>query len=105
MMIPSHLASGVVSSEYEEQSDNQHVSVTSVSTPAARVANMTQRTPAAPQYIGGVRVGQRVKHPSFGDGVVMKVEPSRDDAVITVVFPKQGIKKLLASLANLKIIK
>ncbi len=53
----------------------------------------------------GMKVGQRVKHPSFGDGVVMKIEPGRDDAVITVVFPQQGIKKLLASLAKLKVIK
>lgn len=105
MMIPAHLASGVMPSSFDSSEGTEVRSVATSATPSGRLDASVQRTHAAPPYSGGLRVGQRVKHPTFGDGVVMKIEPSRDDAVVTVVFPKQGIKRLLASLANLKTIK
>ncbi len=44
-----------------------------------------------------------VQHPSFGVGTVIESERTRDgDEQVTVAFPGVGIKKLLASLANLK---
>lgn len=44
-----------------------------------------------------------VQHPSFGIGTVIESERTRDgDEQVTVAFPGIGIKKLLASLANLK---
>ncbi|MHB1461881.1 MAG: ATP-dependent helicase [Armatimonadota bacterium] len=104
MMTPAHLASGVKPSAFDQQPEFTPEPV------FTRAADVMTSRPAKPVHqsapkTAGIRVGQRVKHPSFGDGVVMKVEPSRDDAIVTVVFPQQGIKKLLASLANLTIIK
>lgn len=59
----------------------------------------TGTAPAAPSRW---RVGMRVRHHKFGDGVIMQVEPTRDDATVTVVFPDQGIKRLMASVARLE---
>jgi len=42
--------------------------------------------------------GQRVKHPVFGEGVVIS---SKDD-IITIAFMKTGIKKISASFGSLK---
>jgi DNA helicase-2/ATP-dependent DNA helicase PcrA len=43
-----------------------------------------------------------VQHPSFGVGTVIESERTRDgDEQVTIAFPGVGIKKLLASLANL----
>ena len=51
----------------------------------------------------GFRVGQKVKHDTFGTGVVLKVEPLESDVQLSVAFPTpHGIKKLLQSFAKLK---
>ena len=51
----------------------------------------------------GFRPGQKVKHDSFGTGVVLKVEELENDVQISVAFPTpHGIKKLLQSFAKLK---
>ena len=50
-------------------------------------------------------LGERVKHPVFGEGVVSDVTPSgSNDQIVTVGFVGAGSKKLLASKANLVII-
>ena len=50
------------------------------------------------------RDGDRVRHPAFGDGTVVTSKLTRDDEEVTVAFPERGVKKLLASLANLEVI-
>ena len=47
--------------------------------------------------------GQKVRHKIFGEGSVVSSKLTRDDEEVTVAFPKQGIKKLMASLANLEV--
>ena len=47
--------------------------------------------------------GQKVRHKVFGEGPVVSSKLTRDDEEVTVAFPKQGIKKLMASLANLEV--
>lgn len=42
--------------------------------------------------------GQRVKHPTFGEGVVISVK----DDIVTVAFMKAGVKKLSAEFAELE---
>jgi DNA helicase-2/ATP-dependent DNA helicase PcrA len=46
-------------------------------------------------------VGNRVKHPNFGTGVVIEVEGSGDFARILVNFDKEGQKWLMESLSGL----
>jgi DNA helicase-2/ATP-dependent DNA helicase PcrA len=46
--------------------------------------------------------GDRVRHAAFGEGTVVTSKLTRDDEEVTVAFPQRGVKKLLASLANLE---
>jgi DNA helicase-2/ATP-dependent DNA helicase PcrA len=50
------------------------------------------------------RDGDRVRHPSFGEGTVVSSRLTRDDEEVTVAFPARGIKKLIASMAQLEFI-
>jgi len=50
------------------------------------------------------RAGTRVKHPSWGEGIVLDSKIQDNDEIVDVVFNSVGIKRLSASLANLKII-
>jgi DNA helicase-2/ATP-dependent DNA helicase PcrA len=50
------------------------------------------------------RDGDKVRHRAFGDGTVVTSKLTRDDEEVTVAFPDRGIKKLLASLANLELV-
>ena len=50
------------------------------------------------------RAGARVKHSSWGEGIVLDSKIQDDDEIVDVVFNSVGIKRLSASLANLKII-
>ncbi len=47
------------------------------------------------------RVGQRVKHGKFGEGVVIESKPDGNDEEVTIAFAKSGVKRVLASFANL----
>jgi DNA helicase-2/ATP-dependent DNA helicase PcrA len=48
------------------------------------------------------RAGMRVRHPSFGIGTVVSVEPGHDDAKLVVRFASVGQKKLMARFARLQ---
>jgi len=50
------------------------------------------------------RAGTRIKHPSWGEGIILDSKVQDDDEIVDVVFESVGIKRLSASLANLKII-
>ena len=51
---------------------------------------------------GGLRLGQRVMHAKFGEGVVLKLEGSGPNARIQVNFSEVGSKWLVAGYANLQ---
>jgi len=59
-------------------------------------------TPARPAREAAFRPGQRVKHARFGEGVVVESRVQGDDEELAVAFEKAGIKRLLASFANLQ---
>jgi len=54
--------------------------------------------PSEPQFA----VGQRVRHPLFGEGTVIESKVTNDDEEVKVAFPGKGIKTLLASFAKLQ---
>lgn len=66
------------------------------------------RAGAGPEIGSGPRPGvsfhpgQKVRHPKWGEGTVITCEPSGDDAMVTVAFDGQGIKKLMAGIARLE---
>jgi ATP-dependent DNA helicase UvrD/PcrA len=47
------------------------------------------------------RAGDRVTHPSLGEGMVVSSVVRDDDEEVTVAFPDRGVKKLMASFAKL----
>jgi DNA helicase-2/ATP-dependent DNA helicase PcrA len=49
-------------------------------------------------------VGMRVKHATFGEGIVMASKIDQDDEEVTIAFEDVGIKVLVASLAGLEIL-
>jgi DNA helicase-2/ATP-dependent DNA helicase PcrA len=51
---------------------------------------------------GGLRLGQRVRHQKFGDGVVLSVEGQGSNARVQVNFERQGTKWLMMGYANLE---
>jgi DNA helicase-2/ATP-dependent DNA helicase PcrA len=48
------------------------------------------------------RVGARVRHSKYGNGVVLRVEGAGDEAKLTVSFPGYGQKKFVAKFAALE---
>ena len=52
---------------------------------------------------GGVRPGTRVRHPTFGEGTVLSVEPLEDDTKLIVRFSSVGQKTLRAKFAKLQL--
>jgi DNA helicase-2/ATP-dependent DNA helicase PcrA len=59
----------------------------------------------APIIESKFRVGMRVKHPIWNDGIVLDSRMQDDDEIVDVVFESVGIKRLAASLANLTVVK
>jgi DNA helicase II / ATP-dependent DNA helicase PcrA len=68
-----------------------------VSRPLA-VGRFRPEEPAA----GGVRLGARVRHGKFGEGVILNVEGSGAHARVQVSFERQGTKWLMVQYANLE---
>jgi DNA helicase-2/ATP-dependent DNA helicase PcrA len=64
-------------------------------------------TRAKPLALSPVRhkSGQRVRHPQFGEGIVVESKMSGDEEEVIVAFEAVGIKRLAASVANLEILK
>ena len=69
--------------------------------PGARSRAHCARRPRAPSAapVQGRRPGQPRL---FGEGIVLKSEPTADDEEVTVAFPGKGTKTLLASFAKLR---
>jgi DNA helicase-2/ATP-dependent DNA helicase PcrA len=48
--------------------------------------------------------GMRVRHAKFGEGIVIESHPSGGDEEVAVAFESSGIKRLMASFANLEVL-
>jgi len=68
-----------------------------VSRPLA-VGRFRPEEPAAP----GMRLGGRVRHGKFGEGVILNVEGNGAHARVQVSFERQGTKWLMVQYANLE---
>jgi DNA helicase-2/ATP-dependent DNA helicase PcrA len=80
--------------------------------PSIRVSQPLYRRPANGQRgarnslyeeQNGIRLGQRVRHGKFGDGVVLNCEGSGAHARVQVNFESAGTKWLVMSYANLEL--
>jgi DNA helicase-2/ATP-dependent DNA helicase PcrA len=50
----------------------------------------------------GLKKGQHVMHSKYGEGTVLLREGDGEDAKLTVLFARHGVKKLMEKFANLK---
>ncbi len=50
----------------------------------------------------GLKKGQRVRHSKYGEGTVLMREGDGEDAKLTVLFSRHGMKKLMERFANLQ---
>jgi DNA helicase II / ATP-dependent DNA helicase PcrA len=57
-------------------------------------------SPSAPQV--ELKKGQRVRHAKYGEGTVLIREGEGEDAKLTVMFTRHGMKKLMEKFANLQ---
>jgi DNA helicase-2/ATP-dependent DNA helicase PcrA len=72
--------------------------------PALKVSRPVYRRPAIDEaQPSGVRLGQRVRHGKFGEGVVLNSEGSGAHARVQVNFERAGTKWLVLAYANLEL--
>ena len=74
---------------------------------AGMASNHAQGMPKAhgfPQTlpVPDFRVGQFVRHSTFGEGEVIEIVPSGQDQIVTVQFKTAGRRRLVASVAGLE---
>ena len=55
-----------------------------------------------PTGAAGLKKGQRVRHSKYGEGQIVMREGDGDDAKLTVLFSRHGMKKLMEKFANLE---
>ncbi|HET6656062.1 MAG TPA: DNA helicase II [Gammaproteobacteria bacterium] len=70
--------------------------------PNLQVSRPLYRGAAAEPAAGGLNLGQRVRHPKFGEGVVLNCEGSGSQARVEVNFEGRGTKWLVVGYANLQ---
>ncbi len=56
----------------------------------------------APTGATGFKTGQRVRHPKYGEGQVVRREGEGEEAKLTVTFAQHGLKKLVEKFAKLE---
>ncbi|HEY3377209.1 MAG TPA: DNA helicase PcrA [Armatimonadota bacterium] len=98
--IPDHLIEGV------EGWTTEHTERQAIST--WEEADVTQSRDAEiilaaskPRETDGFRSGDRVRHNTFGEGLVLAIQGSGDTAKVTVNFPRIGTKTLVLAYAPL----
>ncbi len=97
--IPTQLISGTGSFAGVKPREAMAVRASTWETPVG--AQPTRSVPAQSRELK-FRAGQRVQHATFGEGIVIESKLDRNDEEVTVAFKKAGIKRLLASFANLQ---
>jgi len=72
--------------------------------PQVRVSRPLQTARFASEPVpGGLRLGQRVRHAKFGEGVILNVEGQGAHARVQVNFEQPGTKWLVLAYANLEV--
>ena len=96
---PSRFIREIPPALLEEIRPRIHVSRPVYLSPTATPSRSFQVQEAA---VNGVRIGQRVRHGKFGEGVVLEMEGQSAHARVQVRFQTQGTKWLMLNYANLE---
>ena len=83
-------------SSYKQDND---FSFGAFNAPPKKPTPQPQSKPAAPSL--ECSVGMRVRHKTFGEGMVLSVTPMGNDTLIEVAFDTVGTKKLMSNFAKL----
>jgi DNA helicase-2/ATP-dependent DNA helicase PcrA len=55
-----------------------------------------------PKGAANLKKGERVRHSKYGEGTILMREGDGEDAKLTVMFTRHGMKKLMEKFANLQ---
>ena len=72
------------------------------SAPPVALLPRTEKQPEPVALAPRFKAGDRVIHPSFGEGLVVESKLSGGDEEVSVAFKGRGIKRLMAGFANLQ---
>jgi len=61
-------------------------------------------TPSAPILQPQFTAGMNVRHPSWGEGMVLNARIQDEEEIVDIFFQEVGLKKVIASLAKLEIV-
>ena len=94
-----------IPSQYIEQAGESKKEFTSVNSFGSFASQKKKPSPLAGFKKENVDVdfhaGDRVKHKTFGTGMVISAEPMGSDVLLEIAFDKVGTKKLMAKFARL----
>jgi DNA helicase II / ATP-dependent DNA helicase PcrA len=93
------------SSSRRTKSTTRWTSSSSSSSQSSPTFPKRARKKIAPAKESKYRMGSRVRHPEFDEGIILNTRADGDDEIVTIVFESVGIKRLAASLAKLEILK
>jgi len=87
--------------------NEENSSKTPYLSPKSIAPKVVEHTPSAEftaSDTSKLQVGQKIEHPKFGFGEVMKMEGAAHNPIATVKFEKNGEKKIMLNYARLRII-
>lgn len=96
--IPANLITSTRAGGMSSNKQSPMQRMTQWSSKPARVTEPAR--PMGSQY----RTGQRVMHPRFGEGIVIECKRAGDDEEVSVAFREAGLKRLMASFANMEVL-
>ena len=70
----------------------------------SRPVTALQSKPASLQTTGSYKLGQRVRHDKFGEGVVLQLEGSGAQERVQINFKEVGVKWLMLAYAKLDVL-
>jgi DNA helicase-2/ATP-dependent DNA helicase PcrA len=73
-----------------------------VSRPVTKTAARPASAPPPTEAVHGFRLGQRVRHAHFGEGVILRFQGEARNTQVEVKFTKVGVKTLMLAYANLE---
>lgn len=98
--IPTHLLEAVDGTWTQQQTRSAQTTWQEADITQAPEAEIILKA-AMPCASEGFRTGDRVRHNTFGDGIVLALQGSGDGAKVTVNFPRVGTKTLVLAYAPL----
>ena len=73
-----------------------------LTTPVPKATTLVGSAPKTEQAVIDYGVGSRVRHKTFGEGMVVSIRPMGKDSLVEVAFDKVGTKKIMANFAKLE---